>query len=111
MKVICEFIILYIVMFLIDYFILKKFMTSEYEFMRYKCKLPRKGKKYLESIKLNCSLINAFILSFVCTCALLCELPLFITLPLAFLIMLVLIYIIYSVYGKILKRKKKITKK
>ena len=52
-KVVIIFIILYMIMFLIDYFILKKFMTSEYEFMRYKYNLPKKNKKFIKSIKLK----------------------------------------------------------
>ena len=107
-KVVIIFIILYFLMFLVDYFILKKFMTSEYEFMRYKFNLPKKNKKFIQSIKLKCSLINAFILSLVCTFALFINLPLYIILPISFGLILLLIYCCYSIYGKKLQKKFKI---
>lgn len=106
-KVVIVFMILYMIMFLIDYFILKKFMTSEYEFMRYKYNLPKKNKKFIQSIKLKCSLINAFILSIVCTFALFINLQLYIILPISFVWLLMLIYACYSIYGKILLKKLK----
>lgn len=104
-KVVIIFLILYIIMFLIDYFELKKFMTSEYEFMRYKYNLPKKNKKFIQSIKLKCSVINAFILSIVSIFALFIKLPLYIILFSSFILLLLLIYCFYSIYGRILLKK------
>ena len=105
MKLVYEFIILYVIMFFIDYLILKKLnVLDEYNFMKNLCHLKRK-KKPKKSIKIISSLINSFILSLVCVFAININLSLIIVIPLTFILLMLLIYSLYKIYGNILKNK------
>lgn len=105
MKIVYEFIILYIIMFLIDYVILKQFHTNELEYMKLRFKL-KKTLKQTKKIKIICSLINSFIISIVVIFSLHCKWNLAITLLVDFVLLILLIYSIYGVFGNILKKEK-----
>ena len=98
------FVFLLIIMFLIDFLILKKFHINELEYMKARFKL-KKSLKETKKIKIITSLINSFILSLVIVFAIYCKWNLFIILIISFLLLTLLIYIIYGIYGKFLMRK------
>ena len=107
MKAIYIFLILYVIIFLIDYLILKnlgKYKINEYAYMQKRFKLKNKKSKYINLIT---SFINSFIMSIVCFVAIYFNLPLYISLPMSFILLFILIYFLYGIYGKILKKKQK----
>ncbi len=107
MKIFYNFVIIYIVMFLIDKYLLKRFRTfkiNEYDLMKKLCNLKRSSNAN-KSIKLICSLINAFIMSIVIIFNLYSNWSFYITFPLSFILLLLLIYSFYKIFGNILKGK------
>lgn len=112
MELICSFLVIYIIMFLVDYFILKnlkKYRINEFEYMKKRFKLKNKKGNY---IKVITSFLNAFIMTIVCIFVLYINWPLIITLPISFILLLLLVYSLYGLYGNLLGRKyeKKIKK-
>lgn len=107
MKVVYEFIILYIVMFIVDYVILKKLnVLDEYNFIRKLCNIKKKIK-VSKKLKIISSLFNSFIISIVCVFAINVNLSIIIVLPISFCLLFLLIYSVYKIYGNILKNKLK----
>lgn len=99
-----EFIILYVLLFLMDYFVLKKLnVLDEYNFIKHLCHIKKKIKVTYK-LKLISSLINSVILSVVCVFAINVKISLLILFPLVFLLLLALIYSLYTIYGNFLKK-------
>lgn len=95
---------LFIIMFLIDFYILKKIHTSEFEYMKMKFKF-KKSFKESRNMKIVSSIINAFIISTVILFSLHCNFNLFLTFIIAFVLLVLLIYSLYEIYGNILLKK------
>ena len=101
------FLIIYVIIFILDYFLLKKFkilMINEYDYLvaRFKLKDNEKDRK---RSKIICSLINALIISLVSTFIIYIKWSLYLKFPLAFVLLVILIYSIYGLYGIILRSK------
>ena len=98
---IITFLVIYIIIFLGDYFLFKRFkifMINEYDYLltRFKLKDNEKDRKLA---KLICSLLNSLIISLVSTFIIYIKLPLYLKFPLAFILLVALIYSIYGLYG------------
>lgn len=107
MKIFYSFIIMYIAIFIVDRYILKKvefLKINEYEYMKKLCNL-KKNSKSTKAINVTTSLINAFIMSLVIIFDLYCDLSLIIVFPLSFVAMMLLIYSSYKTFGTYLKKK------
>ena len=105
MKLFYEFIVIYILMFLVDYLILKKLkILDEYSLIK-KLSHIKVRKNASKKILLITSFINSLILTLVCMFAIHIQLSLIIVMPLSFLLLLLLIYSLYSIYGNILRSK------
>lgn len=110
MKTFYILLILYIALFIIDYFILKKikkFEINEYAYLKRKNKLKLKQPKHFKIIS---SLLNSLIMFLVSILALAIKTPLIITFLLCFIVLLLLIYSVYEIYGRILKKHEKTEK-
>ncbi len=101
------FLVIYIIIFLLDYFLLKRFkvlMINEYDYLIARFKLKDNDKERKRS-KLICSLLNALIISLVSTFIIYIKWSLYLKFPLAFVLLVILIYTIYGLYGIILRSK------
>lgn len=101
------FLVIFIIIFLLDYFLLKRFkvlMINEYDYLiaRFKLKDNEKARK---KSKIICSLLNALIISLVSTFIIYIKWSLYLKFPLAFVLLVILIYTIYGLYGIILRSK------
>ena len=109
-KILICFISIFILTFLLDYFLLKKFHVNELEYMKIRFKL-KKSFKETKKIKLITSAINAFILTLVITFAFYCKWNLIIIFSISFILLVLLIYSMYGIYGKILYKKQLLKKR
>lgn len=104
MKIFLKILLIYIVTFLIDYFILKnlnKFKIDEYSYMKKRYKLK---KRKVKNIRIITSLLNSLIMTFVCIFILYVKLPLILSFFIGFIFLILLIYSIYGIYGNILRK-------
>ncbi len=100
------FIISFVIYFLVDYIILKhskKLQINEFKYLKKRFKYSKKFEE-TNKIKVTCSLLNALIMSVVCTVMVYCNFKVYISLPLAFVLLILLIYSVYGIYGNILKK-------
>ncbi len=113
----CFFIFIYIIIFLITYIWNKrKLKKKKYEaigemnYLIAKFKLQKKNINYKKEI-LVISLINSLIIASVGTFVTCLNLPMFVQLLIGFVLLFALIYALYEIYGRHLVKKEKESKK
>lgn len=100
------FIIIFVIYFLVDYFILKKskkFKLNEFEYLRKRYKYSKNFKE-TKNIKLVSSGLNSLIMTTVSSVLIYCNYPMLISLSIGFVLLIFLIYSVYGIFGNVLKR-------
>lgn len=107
MKLFVYYIIIFVLLFLIDYYILKNIKIleiNEFDFIK---KLKKIKIKQPNNFKLISSLLNSLIMSIVCLLAIFIDLSLIFVFPICFIVLILLIYSVYEIYGRILEKNEK----
>lgn len=107
MKLFVYYIIIFILLFLIDYFVLKNIKILEINEFDFIINLKKIKIKQPKNFKFISSILNSLIMSTVCLLAKFINLPLILVVPICFIVLILLIYSVYEIYGRILEKNEK----